>query len=203
MQKVNPDVRIIGFTATPFRLGHGYIFGSDCRKENKNLFEKLHYAINITDLQKDGYLCQYRGKETVNINNDLSTVKVSGDDNIGDLSDLMIRELHLGSAVKAVQDYAQDRKRIVVFCVTIEHAEKVKQAFTYAGFPSACVHSQMSLGLRDMVLNSFEKGTVQVMCNVGVLTEGWDSRLSIASLCAGRPSRRRYSCRCVGVACAP
>ena len=175
MKKYNPKVRILGCTATPFRLAHGYIYGNVCKPGNINLFESLEFIIGIKTLQADGYLCEYRAKEAENIENDLKTVRVSGDYNIGDLSDVMSKQEHVGSAVYAVKKYAPDRKRIVIFCVTIAHAEKVAGAFIETGCRAAYVHSQMSLGQRDLVLRHFERGSIRVVCNVSVLTEGWDS----------------------------
>ncbi|MGD9216517.1 MAG: helicase-related protein [Desulfobacteraceae bacterium] len=175
MKQYNHKVRIIGFTATPFRLGHGYIYGTAKRADHDNLFESLNYRIGIKELQNQGYLCAYRAKEAKNISYDLKKIKVAGDFNTAGLAEVMSRSEHVGSAVRAMEKYAADRKRIVVFCVTIEHAEKVMQAFRKAGYTAACVHSKMGLFQRDMTLRLFEKGLVRIICNVGVLTEGWDS----------------------------
>lgn len=175
MKQYNPKVRILGFTATPYRLGHGYIYGTVKRPDHDNLFDSLNYRIGISELQQQGYLCAYRAKEAKNISQDLKKVKVAGDYNTADLAEVMSRSEHVGSAVRAMEKYAGERKRIVVFCVTIAHAEKVMQAFRKAGHTAACVHSKMDLSQRDMTLALFEKGLVRILCNVGVLTEGWDS----------------------------
>jgi DNA repair protein RadD len=175
MREYNREVRIIGCTATPYRLGHGYIFGTGCKPSNENLFEKLHYNINIRTLQDQGYLCEYIAKEAVDVRTDLKGVKVSGDYNQGQLGEMMSNVRHLGSAVKAVEDYASGRKRIVIFCVTIDHAERMVKKFIKAGIQAAYIHSKMPNAQRDMVLREFEQGRIRVVCNIGVLTEGWDS----------------------------
>ena len=198
MKKYNPKLRILGCTATPFRLGHGYIYGSQFRNGSKNLFESLHYNIGIRRLQGLGYLTEYRAKKTVSMKPDLKTVSVSGDYNLGELGSLMSRQEHVGSAVHAVQKYAQDRKRIVVFCVTIEHAENIKKTFSAANILSASVHSQMPLPQRDMILRDFEKGRIRVLANVGVLTEGWDSpAVDCILMCRPTKSPALY-CQMVG-----
>ena len=175
MKRYNSEVRILGFTATPYRLSHGYIYGNVKRPDNDNLFDSLNYRIGISDLQRDGYLCQYRAKEAKNISSDLSKVKVAGDFNISELSDVMSRTEHVGSAVNAVEKYAAGRRNIVVFCVTISHAEKIVDAFRAAGQVAAAVHSKMPMAQRDMTLREFESGRIRILANVGVLTEGWDS----------------------------
>jgi DNA repair protein RadD len=175
MMRFNPAVRVLGVTATPFQLGHGYCYGTVCRPDNENWFTSLNYRIGISDLQRQGYLCEYRAKEAKNISSDLSKVKVSGDFAIGELGEVMSRKEHVGSAVSAVEKYAAGRRRVVVFCVTIDHATRVVEAFREAGHIAAAVHSDMPMKQRDMTLAEFEAGRIRVLCNVGVLTEGWDS----------------------------
>jgi len=175
MREHNPNVRIIGCTATPFRLGHGYIFGKACKPRHDNLFPKLHYSIGIRALQKENYLCEYHAMEAEDVSDDLKNVRVSGDYNLGDLSNVMSRPVHLGSAVSAIQKYAEDRKRIIVFCCTIDHSEKLVTALKKENIVSAYIHSKMPIPQRDMILKEFEAGRIRVLCNIGVLTEGWDS----------------------------
>ena len=176
MEEYEPTVRILGLTATAFRLGHGFCYGRGCKPGNENWFSKLHYKIDIKNLQKQGFLCGYRAKSTVDIHKDLAAVKSTGGEfNLGALSDLMSKEHHVGSAVNAYEKYGENRNRVVVFAVTIDHAEKLKMAFSDAGHTIAIVHSKMPLSQRDMALQEFEKGKVKFIISIGVLTEGWDS----------------------------
>jgi len=176
MQKYNPDVRVLGFSATPFRLLHGYIFGDKCKDGNVNWFDQLNYKIGIRELQKQGYLCGYRAKAIVDIGNDLDRIKTTGGEfNLGELSDLMSNITHVGSAIKAFQEYGEGRKHVLVFAVTIDHAETLNKAFRDAGFTSTIVHSKLPMQQRKMALDSFESGQTQFIVNVGILTTGWDS----------------------------
>ena len=170
-----PQLRVVGFTATPYRLGHGMIYGARCRPGKKNWWDALHYQIRISALQEQGYLVALRAKEAENIDGDLESVRTDkGEYNTADLARLMEKEVHVGSAVNAYRRYGEGRKHVVVFAVTIGHAEKLAGAFTAAGFPSGCVHSEMPQADRRRVLADFESGLLEVVCNVGVLTEGWD-----------------------------
>lgn len=169
-----PKMRLIGVTATPFRLGHGYIYGDRCRAGAKNWFDDLTYSISIRTLQDAGYLVPLLpfGIEKPG---GLDAVKKSaGDFNLGELSDLMSADIHIGSAVNAVRDYAAQCRHIVVFGVSIEHAELLKKAFAMAGYHAGVVHSKMAHRERMATLDAFDRGDLQVVCNVGVLTEGWD-----------------------------
>lgn len=171
-----PELRVLGVTATPYRLGHGSIHGMECKAANQNWFSKLHFRIGIRDLQEEGYLCGIRAKEAVDIRDELKTLSTSnGEYNLGELSELMSREVHIGSAVKVYENYGENRQHVVVFCVTIEHARRVMEAFQKAGHSTGCIHSKMNPAGRDTVLSAFESGKIRILTNVGILTEGWDS----------------------------
>lgn len=166
-------MRLIGVTATPYRLGHGYIYGTRCRKNAENWFDFLAYAVSIKTLQEQGYLVPYYAFEADAP--DLSGVRTSGGEyNLAALGTEMGTEVHLGSAVNAVRDYAADRQHIVVFAVTIEHAEALCKVFRRAGYEAAAVHSKQRQEERLATLDAFDHGRLRIVCNVGVLTEGWD-----------------------------
>lgn len=175
MESLYPQLRVLGVTATPYRLGHGYIYGRECKKGHENWFENLHFSVRLLDLQSRGYLVPIRAKEAENIDDELRTIRTSGGDwNLGDLSDLMSNEFHVNSAVHAYREYGEGRRHVVVFCVTIDHAKRVRDAFARAGFDADCVHSQMPMEDRQRILHNFDAGRLHILCNVGVLTEGWD-----------------------------
>ena len=174
LQKIYPKLRLIGVTATPYRLSHGYIYGDQHKEGEDNWFNELSYQISIQQLISDGYLTPYRAFAADTP--DLSGVRKSGGEFVlGDLGTEMSNALHLESAVKAVEDYAGERNHIVVFAVTIEHAEALKEAFLDAGYSCVAVHSKQSHRERMANLEAFDRGKIRVICNVGILTEGWDS----------------------------
>ena len=169
-----PDMRLVGVTATPYRLSHGYIYGALCRGTHVNWFPNLAYQVSIKSLVDKGYLVPYVIKSASTP--DLSRVGLSGngDYNIDELGDVMNGTVQLKSAVFAVQDYAKDRKHIVVFAVTIEHAEALEAEFKRAGMSAVVVHSEMAADEKRERLAAFDAGRVRIIVNVGILTEGWD-----------------------------
>ena len=170
-----PQLRVLGVTATPYRLGHGMIYGDLCRPGAKNWWERLHCSIGISALQEQGFLVPLRAKEAEDIDAELEGVRTDkGEFNMADLSGLMERDIHVGSAVTAWEQYGEGRRHVVAFAVTISHAEKLAAAFRARGIEAGCVHSGMAAGDRRAALDAFERGETRVICNVGVLTEGWD-----------------------------
>lgn len=166
-------MRLIGVTATPYRLDFGYIYGKDCKDPEANWFERLTYSVSIKTLQEQGFLVPYMALEADAP--DLSDVKTAaGEYNLSSLGNVMSKAIHIGSAVTAVREYAANRQHIVVFATTIEHAEALREAFMSAGMDAATVHSKQPQEERQATLAAFDRGDLRIVCNVGVLTEGWD-----------------------------
>jgi DNA repair protein RadD len=166
-----PNLRILGVTATPYRLNQGYIYGHD-----GDLFDQLDYRIGMEDLINDGWLVPLRAKGVETLGEELSNVRIgqNGDYRLDDLSMVMEKPVHIESAVQAYRDYGEDRRSVLIFAITIEHAELLTNAFLRAGYRASLVHSKLDKLKRQQTLASFDKGELDFLVNVGVLTEGWD-----------------------------
>lgn len=75
--------------------------------------------------------------------------------------------------VEAYQAFANG-ERAVVFAPNVPAAREFSDAFNAAGIASDIVHSKMPKDERDSVLKLFERGELRVVCNVNILSEGWD-----------------------------
>jgi DNA repair protein RadD len=84
-------------------------------------------------------------------------------------------EVHNDTVVAKWKEYAGDRKTIV-FCSTVDHAEHQTEAFQRAGINAALLTGETPKRVRDSILYAFDHGDIQVVCNVAVLTEGYDSQ---------------------------
>lgn len=196
MWEKNEKMNLLGVTATPFRLGHGYIYGHHCKAPEANWFEKRCYHIDIDQLQEEGFLSPYTFMVAeTEIQNDLKNCAVDsfGEYATKQLEQTVVKQEHLLSAVKTLQAHALDRRSIVIFCVSIKHADKMKEAFMEQGILTASVHSEMSATERDDILEKFNEGHIRILTNVGVLTEGWDSpRADCIMLCRPTLSSALY-----------
>lgn len=192
LAEATPDLRTLGVTATPFRLGHGYIYGDRLKPGRTNWFPKLHYSISIDTLTRQGFLAPLRCKEAVEV--DLSGVRhTAGEFNLRELSRFMSREIHVASAVEAYERHGEERRHVAIFCVGIEHAVKVADAFSRRGHRCGVVHSKMPGDERKAVLNAFDSGDLTHIVNVDTLTEGWDSTaVDCLIVCRPTESPARY-----------
>jgi hypothetical protein len=123
----------------------------------------------------------------VKTNVDLTRVRFNG-------VDYRIRELEEalqlpGRDAMVAQTYCDHAlgKRAVCFCVDVNHAKRMAEAFREAGVAAASVDGSMSAKKRDGLLADYEAGRVTVLCACDILTEGWDSPITEVLLMA-RPT---------------
>ena len=171
-RKFNPNLRVVGWTATPFRMGCGDI----CHKDH--ILNEICYEAKITDLIGDGYLCNLRSKVGV-AHADLSEVRANsgGDYIVKSLAEATNRdevvEAAVSEAVRIIE--ADDRRAIVFFCVDIEHCQKVSNALRRYGIHAPYLTSKTRTDDRDRMIRDFRDGRIRAVCNVNVLTEGFDA----------------------------
>jgi len=168
-QAINPKVRVVGFTATDYRMGCGKI----CHPQH--ILNHVAYEANVADLIDKGYLCPLRAKISDHTP-DLSAVKVSstGDYAIGDLakaSDAVVEQA-VGEVVRIIN--AEKRKSVIVFCVNREHCEHVSRVFGNYGIEAPMVTGVSNKDKRRETVDAFRAGKYRVLCNINVYTEGFN-----------------------------
>lgn len=162
--------RVIGFTATPFRLGQGMII------EEGSIFTDLIECTSIGQLQREGYLAKLTSKGTLT-KYDLSNVPVRG----GDYVESALQDrLDVYSTNEAVCDEiiksarAFSRKHWLIFCAGIEHATHIADILKSNGIKAASVTSKMSKDEREEILYRFTQGEIEALTNAKILTTGFD-----------------------------
>ena len=167
---INPRLRVIGLTATPFRLGHGYIHVGD-----DVLFNALVEPVTIEELINDGYLAPLRSK--------LTAVKLSTDGvhrRGGEFIESELQaavnkpELNHGIVSEVIKRGA-DRKSWLFFCTGIEHAQAITDELRQHDITAECVTGDTPQGQRADILKQFKSGDIQAVVNVSVLTTGFDA----------------------------
>lgn len=172
-RKYNKKLRVIGWTATPFRLAGGQI----CHKDH--ILNEVCYEAKVTDLIKDGYLCPLRSKVGVT-QPELKNVKQNsgGDYILKSLVKVTNREKVIVSAVaEAVRIInTENRHSVIFFCVDIEHCQKVHRELRIKhGIFAPFVTSKTKLRDRDRIARDFKSGKLRAVCNVNVYTEGFNA----------------------------
>lgn len=170
LKEMYANLVVIGFTATPFRLGQGRIYGPG------KLFTDMAYRIGLRTLIDAGHLVDYRfplvSAGAVIDTDGIRTV--GGDFDEGELESRATADGMVRAAVQDWQDQANDRRASVFFCVSILHAEMVAEELLRLGILCPVVTGQTPMTERADALARFARGEFRAIANVGVLTEGWD-----------------------------
>lgn len=174
LRAARPNMRLLGITATPSRLEHGYIYGDRCKPGARNLFPRLNHKISYARLKRDGHLCELRGKvaHDESLAAQLEGVKItSGEWNLGDLGEVMGREVHIRTAVDAIREHCGGYRHVCVFCCTIEHAERLAREL---GDDCTTLHSRLGALARQINLDAWTAGHKRICTSVNILAEGFD-----------------------------
>ena len=176
---VNPRMRTIGLTATPFRLKSGMICGPE------NVLNAVCFEIGVRELIRDGYLCPLvtkSGREKA----DTEQLHTRAGEFVADeLEELMDQDQLVESACQEIAEYTRDRHAVLIFASGIKHAQHIQRVFQEKhGLECGFVCGQTPTGERDELLarfrgeqiNSlFQQGPLKYLVNVNVLTTGFDA----------------------------
>lgn len=179
LRKKNPHLKILGFTATPERLDKGDLLFT---------FEKITFQMNILDLIEKGHLCDIRAYK-IKTGQAFSDKSISG----GDFTKIALKELDNESRnsliVKTYLEYC-NKKKTLIFCVNIEHAEKLAIAMNEKGIKCMAIHGKLTTAKRKYIIEKFRDGEIDVVTNCQLLTEGFDEP-SIENLIIARPTKSK------------
>lgn len=167
---INPDMRVLGLTATPYRTDSGRLDEGDER-----LFSDIVFDYGIADGIKDGYLCPLVSKAT-DTGFDLSGVGRRGGDFIpGALQDAVDKESTTRAAVDEIITAGKNRRSWLAFCAGVQHAEHVTEEIKSRGITCEIITGETPTHLRDKWIEDHKAGTLRCLCNVGVLTTGFNN----------------------------
>lgn len=172
LKQVNPDLKVIGFTATPYRLGQGRLV------EPGGLFTDICYDLtgyeSFNRLISEGYLCplipKRPGKEL-----DVSGVGTGSDGDFDqqDLQAAVDRDSITKQAIDEMLEQGENRKCWLVFTAGTDHSDHVAAELNERGVTAISIHSKM-LGSRDDAIRDWKAGKYQAAVNNDILTTGID-----------------------------
>jgi DNA repair protein RadD len=167
-RKANPELKILGVTATPERgdkSSLGEVFNNCCDQIkigelilSGNLVRPVTFVIDMGNATEKLKALRTRGK---------------GDYNDEEVASILDSEPLNSEVIRHWREKAGKRKT-VVFCSNVVHARNVMNSFNAAGISTALITGEMTKEQRAIVFESMTKDMVQVIVNVAVLTEGWD-----------------------------
>lgn len=170
MRAINPRVRVIGFTATPFRMRTGTICAPD------NILNAICYEIGVRELIVQGYLCPLRTKAgRQKPDTDRLHVR-AGEYVAGEVEELMDADELVLSACREIIEYTGDRHSVLIFASGIRHGQHIARVLQERhGVECGFVCGDTLPFERDEALRRFRAGELKYLCNVNVLTTGFDA----------------------------
>ena len=167
---INPKVRVVGLTATPYRLNSGSLIEGEDR-----LFTDVAYDVDVMELVNDGYLCPLVAKSMDN-EFDLSDIKTVGGEYKAEQLNALTNNDDLAQKVLIeILAYGRQRKSWLIFCSGVNHAEKMASIIREHGILTATITGDTKPEMREIILQEFKAGTIQCLTNCDVLTTGFDA----------------------------
>jgi DNA repair protein RadD len=167
---VNPHLRIVGFTATPFRLKTGAICTPD------GFLNHVCYEVGVRELIVQGYLCPLITKAG-RTKADTSGLHVRGGEFVpGEVEDLMDNDALVEAACAEIVEHTRSRNAVLIFASGVKHGEHIVSVLKNKhGFDCGFVTGDTPIDQRDAILARFKVGGLKYLCNVNVLTTGFDA----------------------------
>ena len=165
---INPAIRIVGLTATPYRLGHGLI------TDKPALFDDLIEPVSIDELVFHGFLSKLRSKWT-EAALDTEGVHTRGGEFIeAELQRAVNTRDQNERTVRETIALAGSRKSWLFFCCGVDHARDVCAVLREEGIDAECVTGDTPKKERERIIGDFKSGKLRALTNANVLTTGFD-----------------------------
>ena len=168
--RYNPTARLVGTTATPYRLDSGLIYGPE------EPFDAVSYEIKIPRLLEAGYLCPIVSRPVQQV--DTSKLRRSGNDFASsDMESLF--DAHTIAACEELVHIAdtENRKHCLIFASGVTHARHIAEIVEQlTGLTVPVIEGATPPLLRSSVLSNFKNGSVRFLVNCDVLTVGFNSK---------------------------
>lgn len=182
MREGNPLLRVIGMTATPFRMLQGYIYehdehGNVVEEAVKPYFRKLLYRVGGSELVEQGFLTKPVVGEIHAERYDTDKLELS---RTGQFTQQSIDEAFIGkgtvtsSIVADVvnQSNIRQAESVMFFASCVDHANEIMESLP--AYNSALITGDTPKAERKRIINDFKAKKIRYLANVSVLTTGFD-----------------------------
>lgn len=168
---INPDMKIVGLTATDFRMKSGHL--TELKPDGSApIFTDVCYKYNILDAVKQNYLCDIISKNMLT-QFDLSGVHKRGGEFIaGELEKAVNVDSVTKSAIDEIIELGANRKTWLLFCSGVDHAHAVSKELNSRGIECKVITGETPLDERDETLRRFKAGELRAVANNNVMTTG-------------------------------
>ena len=181
LKSLNPKVCILGLTATPFRLGLGWIYEynykGEIKTEKERFFKKCIYELSLKYMIKNKFLTEPVKINTPVTHYDFSSLNlksVTTSFNVNEIETILKDQSKLTPIIiQNIVDIAKDRQGVMIFTSSVRHAEEVLEHLPKD--KSEIVLGGTEISKRDEIISKFKNKELKYLVNVSVLTTGFDA----------------------------
>lgn len=171
LREVNPYLKVVGLTATPWRLGTGRI-------TDDGIFTDVCFDITglhaFNRLIAEGYLAPLVPRQTKQML-DTEGIHMRGGEFVqSELQHAVDKYVITQAALRETLELGFDRKHWLIFASGVEHACHIADMLNDMGIPTVAIHSKMGDAQRDQAILDFKAGKYRAAVNNNVLTTGFD-----------------------------
>lgn len=179
-RKTNAQIKVLGLTATPYRLGIGWIYRFDyrgfVRSEQPRPFQRCIYEVPLHFMIKQGFLTPPNVIDAPVAQYDFSSLSASPQGLFPEkeVNQLLVKHPRVTqSIVEQILHISAERRGVMIFAATVRHANEI---MTYLGDSTSAIITGETAGPeRDEVIRAFKAQKIKYLVNVAVLTTGFDA----------------------------
>ncbi len=182
LKTANPALKILGLTATPYRLGLGWIYRRHyhgmVKSHGERLFGDCVFELPLRFMVKNGYLTPPRMIDAPIVHYDFSKLvaRENGLFSEADLNGELKRQQRVTPHIlNQVLEYARERQGGMIFAATVEHAREIQGLLQAKSQTAALVTGETPGPERDALIHAFKGREIKFLVNVAVLTTGFDA----------------------------
>lgn len=168
LKTINPSMKVIGLTATDYRLDSGNLTGN-------GIFHDVCYRYDVLRALEEGYLCPVIPKNMVT-QYDVSQVGKRGGEYIaGELERAVNIDALTISAINEIEVYGAERKSWLIFASGNKHAAAIHAELQLRGYSGACVTQDTERAVRDRAVIDIKSGAIRYIVNNKIFTTGFNA----------------------------
>ena len=170
LKRLNPAMKVIGLTATPYRLDSGLLHeGKDA------IFTDVAFEASVRELIDDGYLAPVISKPMATQIDVTGVGTRAGEFIAKELEAAVDKDSITQAAVDEIVTFGEDRKSWLVFCAGVDHAHHVRDAIRARGVTCDTIVGDTPSAQREALINDFKAGRIRCLTNANVLTTGFNA----------------------------
>ncbi len=180
LHQLNPQLKVLGLTATPYRLGQGFIYYRHLQQQavrgtEEAFFQACLYELPLRWMVSKGYLVKPVKMDMALLAYDFSalTPQASGHFSQDEMQAVVDSSRITPAIVADLQRRAEKRQGVMVFCASVRHAREVASLLPEEA--TALITGELKSSEREALIRQFKRRELKYLVNVSVLTTGFDA----------------------------